>query len=271
MILNDTPVEIYGVQGIPVCVKREDLCCPDGPPFSKMRGIYQRLEKLKQQGIETIGYVETSISMAGWGLAWLGDKLGLKVIIYDPQYVTDQSVLENHRKMWKKYNAEIIPIKAGMACVNYNICKKKLKQDFGNDAILLPLGLPFSETVDATAKEFSKHQEYKSVVVNVGSGTICSGLVKGCVNKSVAIYGIMGRTGNVEKKKSGILKKSDRIGLYFNDLKFNLIDPGYEYTQAEIFPVPFPCNPYYDRKAWKWLNDYIDELEQPILFWNIGA
>jgi hypothetical protein len=33
---------------------------------------------------------------------------------------------------------------------------------------------------------------------------------------------------------------------------------------------PFPCNPYYDLKAWEWLMKNKGQLEEPILFWNIG-
>lgn len=64
IILNDTPIEEY--EGIHV--KREDLSAPPGaPPFSKIRGLVRHLEKLKKQGFIGAAYVETSVSMAGWG------------------------------------------------------------------------------------------------------------------------------------------------------------------------------------------------------------
>ncbi len=87
MIKNNTPVESYKCQGLSVLVKREDLCVKKhGPPFSKVRGIYDHLYALKKKGVTTIGYTETSISMAGWGLAWIGRCLGMRVVIYNPQY-----------------------------------------------------------------------------------------------------------------------------------------------------------------------------------------
>jgi len=51
----------------------------------------------------------------------------------------------------------------------------------------------------------------------------------------------------------------------------DIIDAGFEYTDKETFKCPFPCNPYYDRKAWRWLAENINSLAKPLLFWNIGA
>ena len=53
--------------------------------------------------------------------------------------------------------------------------------------------------------------------------------------------------------------------------RMRVIDYNYEYRYKEEVDCPFPCNPYYDRKAWKWLLDKLPKLKQPILFWNIGA
>ena len=37
------------------------------------------------------------------------------------------------------------------------------------------------------------------------------------------------------------------------------------------YEVPFPCNGTWDRKAWWWLEQNIEQLEGDILFWNIGG
>ena len=66
MKLSNTPIERHYIKGKPVYVKREDLCAnkyPDAPPFSKIRGLEQELAQLKRKGFQTIGYVETSVSM----------------------------------------------------------------------------------------------------------------------------------------------------------------------------------------------------------------
>ena len=54
LILNNTPVETYMINTHKVYVKREDLSCPDGPPFSKTRGVIEHLTMLKSQGISRV-------------------------------------------------------------------------------------------------------------------------------------------------------------------------------------------------------------------------
>jgi len=279
LVLNvNTPIEEYRIENRIVYVKREDLCTPPpGPTFSKVRGLLKHLQYLKSQGIETVGYTETSISQAGWGVAWLAPKIGLKAVIYDPQYsntnknIDAMQVLVFHRAQWKKLNAEIIPIKAGMAKVNYNICKKNLVEKYPN-SIMLPLGLPFQETIDETARIASQYEaRFKSVVICIGSGTICAGIIKGM--PSVHVYGIMSRSGNIFNKRRSILAKAKFMegGLMGKLRDFECINPGWEYTQRSYTNCPFPCHPYYDLKAWEWLIENIGTLKEPILFWNIGS
>ena len=96
---RETEVEKYQIGKYPVLVKREDLAVKKpAPPFSKVRGIIPALQKLKKQGYTTIGYTESSISMAGWGLVWACEQLGLKAVIFDPQYKKTPSLLKYHRK-----------------------------------------------------------------------------------------------------------------------------------------------------------------------------
>lgn len=279
----NTPVEKYQVKGREVFVKREDLCVPPpGPTFSKVRGLLKRLQLLKDKGYKTVGYTESSISMAGWGVAWLAPKVGLKAVIFDPQYSTKSrrlkhlDVLDFHRSKWKELGAEIIPVKAGMVKVNYYICKKILKERYPN-SIMLPLGLPFEETIDETARISDQYKaKFKTVVVCVGSGTITAGLLRGLCPGS-SIYGIMCRSGDPVKKRKDIIIKSGRAEGNVESLvdpvpiEFECIDPGWKYTDRSKAEAPFPCHPYYDLKAWEWLVENITTLEDPILFWNIGS
>lgn len=282
---HNTPVEEYYICRSPrpgihddhiVYVKREDLATPaPGPSFSKVRGLILVLERLKRQGITIIGYTETSVSMAGWGVAWACKELGLRCIIFDPQYKETPELLKYHRERWFEFQADKVPLKAGMAKVNWNISKKWLADHYGERAYLLPLGLPFPETVDAAEYEAyltreSNPVDYRTVVVNVGSGTVCAGVLRGFSDRTV--YGIMGRTGNVEMKKKKILEKAGfQEGGLFDCPDFKLIDPKWEYTERSNIIAPFPCHDWYDLKAWEWLTLNVHKLEAPILFWNIGS
>ncbi len=281
-LIDNTPVEEYHEQGIPVLVKREDRCAPKGaPPFSKIRGIMRHLGGLRDRGVTTVGYTETSISMAGWGVAWACKELGMKAVIFDPQYKDPLKLLQHHRRQWRKYNAGIEPIQAGMARVNWNISKRLLAQRYGPDAVLLPLGLPFEESIEATAQEMVRtlaHLKFTdplSVVVNVGSGTIAAGVWQGLEQSPLpgaVVYGIMGRTGDARRKLTLIARKAKVFpdGIFSPKTQFTIVDPGWEYTDKSTAPCPFPCHPYYDRKAWQWLTENISNVPHPILFWNIG-
>jgi len=261
ILLRDTPVEEY--DGI--YVKREDLCAPEGaPPFSKIRGLVKHLEKLKREGYIGVSYVETSVSMAGWGVAWACYHLGMKCLIFNPVYKKPIPLLQFHRAQWKRWGAELKEVPAGRAKVNYYIARKQTPKNYK----LLPLGLPLPETVSETRKIAEKCiSKYKSIVICIGSGTIAAGLFR-ATTPSQVLYGIMSRTGNKNLKHRHIWGETLFPQSYG---KLEIIDPGWEYTQMSKVKIPFPCHPWYDAKAWEWLIQNKENIPAPILFWNIGS
>lgn len=274
--VENTPVEEYDCQDIPVLVKREDLAVePPAPPFSKVRGLYTHLIQLKDKGTKTIGYVETSISMAGWGVAWACESLGLKAVLYDPQYKDTPALLKFHRRQWKKFSPDIVPIPAGRARVNYYIGRKHLLDEYGPDSVMLDLGLPLEETIAETAAEWRRTMTGlktppNTTVINVGSGTICAGILRGWKKGEGVIIGIMGRDANPIRKLKNIMRRSRRLVNGLMGVPLQIHNPGWEYVEMSKRISPFPCHPYYDMKAWEWLENHVEELEPPILFWNIG-
>lgn len=278
ILLHYTPVERHLIEGKEVFVKREDMATPPpGPCFSKTRGLYAHMLKLRESGVKEVGYLETAISMAGWGVAWVGKILGIQVTIFDPAYSSKhvaRKVHQFHRKQWLKLGAVVVQVTPLMTRINFNVIQKHL---FPKDPSreFLPLGLPLEETIEETARQAeitSSLPRMNTVVVSVGSGTVCAGILRGIGNHPIHIVGVMCRDGNKNRKMKEILKRSKVL---LGDLwgpDFTLINPGYAYTDKETTLSPgFPCNPYYDLKALKYLVDHYDELEPPILFWNIGG
>lgn len=260
--IKDTPVEEYNG----VYVKREDLCVPPGaPPFSKIRGLVKHLEKLKHQGYIGAAYVETSVSMAGWGVAWACSQMGMKCLIFNPVYKNPIPLLQYHRQQWRQWGAETRDLPAGRAKVNYFIARKQIPEGHK----LLPLGLPLPETVSETySVALTCIKNYRSIAVCVGSGTIAAGIFRATAPNQT-LYGVMSRSGNMEMKKKHITR--DVIFAGTTKGKIKLIDVGWEYAGACMHPVPFPCHAYYDAKAWKWLMENKDRISAPVLFWNIGS
>ncbi|MBU2249421.1 MAG: PLP-dependent lyase/thiolase [Gammaproteobacteria bacterium] len=283
-ILQDTPIKKYQLSAGEVFVKREDLACPPpGPPFAKVRGLLPTLTRLKQEGIQTVGYMETTVSMAGWGISYFCKKLdGLKAVIFVPKYTAPKDNQSYQFKKWKQFGAEIEWIdKPTRMQINFYKARKILTK-YPNSA-MLPLGLSFVETTHEVAKQVALfNRKYESIVINIGSGTMAAGLLLGLSNLKMdsIVYGIFCAPKDILKMHKKIfaaakLSNAPSSG-GFNLLKketvrLNLIDAGYEYTQKEEVECPFPCNPYYDRKAWAWLLKNYDNLKKPILFWNIGS
>jgi len=262
-VRRNTPIEEY--EGI--YVKREDLCVPKGaPPFSKIRGLVKHLERLKQEGYIGAAYVETSVSMAGWGVAWACYHLGMKCLIFNPIYKDTPPLLQFHREQWERWGAELKEVPAGRAKVNYYIARKQIPKGFK----LLPLGLPLPETITETARiAASCINPYKSIVVSVGSGTVAAGIYQATSPKQT-LYGIMSRSGDAKKKRKHV-KEGGPLFSFESRGTLQIIDMGWEYANSSKIKTPFPCHPWYDAKAWEWLIHNKENLSAPILFWNIGS
>jgi len=276
-----------------VFVKREDLAVDDpaAPPFSKMRGVYAHLSRLKEEGVKTVGYAESAISMAGWGLAWAAQKLGLHAVIFCPVYKCEHPFLEvlyKHRRHWERCGAQIVPMPAGRTKIIYYQGRKWMEEHYPKNSEMLPIGMSFPETVDATAAEYIwTLKEYKlqpkNVVLCVGSGTIAAGVARGIAesNLKTNLWGILTRDGSVPEKLrymeklAGFPLSSEGMLGTFSSASVTLLSSGFEYTQKSKIVVPFPCNPYYDAKAWEWLvskkSTYEEFNRKQTLFWNIGA
>jgi 1-aminocyclopropane-1-carboxylate deaminase/D-cysteine desulfhydrase-like pyridoxal-dependent ACC family enzyme len=273
MIANEnTPVEQYGT----IWVKREDLACnPPGPPFSKIRGLEAKLFALLKEGIKIVGYCDTSVSMAAWGVSYFCQQFGMMAIIFYPKYKegNNRENLEDHIKKWQEFGATIVPIdKPQRQKINWYRARNILLKNWPN-SFMLEQGFPYNESVTETAKQVKLIPEKLldgTIVISVGSGVICSGVVKGLLelDKDTLLYGITVSPKDLDGMEKKIRTRSNDV---FGIVNLELINGGYEYTQMENMEVPFNCNKFYDRKAWNWLIKHEKELKEPILFWNIGG
>jgi len=296
MIIYNTKIEKYYPPNIsiPYYVKREDLCCAlPGPPSAKMRGLNLFLEKKKKEGVKEVGYMDTAISMAGWGISYFAQKLNMKAVLYYPEY--KDGYRHNQKEYigkWNEFMAEVIPLqKPGQLSINRNRAKNDFLKKYEH-GIWLPKGLELIETIHAVSAEMRKTLEQirpKTIVISVGSGAMLAGILQGlfeCNYKIDQIIGCLVTKGvNIENKRKkifdlcGFENSTHRQPPLFyskpciNDVTsdFQIIPTLYEYHEKPQIEIPFPCNEYYDAKAYEWMIKNIDTLSQPILFWNIGA
>lgn len=269
----DTPIERYEVGGKLVYVKREDLCCPfPGPNNAKARGVYSYMKMFADAGVEKFGVLDTKVSRSGWIVAWVGQELGVEVYDFYPVYKDDKG-LRFTQRMAKRLGANLVPQKAGRQWWRYRQAEEYMKSINGH---MLPdmLKLPTSvEEVANVVRLTNKKYLRGTIVVSAGSGIMLAGIMKGLGDRGIypKIYAILASNTTVRSREKNIVRFLPPLEYAKIWVRTHIINAGYEYLDRELYPSPFPCDVYYDRKAWKWLVQNIDRLEEPILFWNIGG
>lgn len=271
LVLDGTPWEEYQIDGVFVYIKREDLCCPlPGPSFSKIRGIERYITKQPQDA--TFGVMDTRHSKAGWGVAYICKEYGYNCVDYYPVLKSDNGKLRENQQRAEDLGAMLYPMKAGMSAVLFNQAKTITKEIGG---IMLPNGLHLQESVDATADELIKYTPEELLdgtwVVSISSGTLGAGIVMGLDRASHNEVDIIYHMG-YSRSEQTVRKWTKQVTDDANIDKLSVIDEGYEYAdKVDNSWIPFPCNEYYDAKAFTWLAHNVHNLRQPIIFWNIGA
>lgn len=281
-VIENTPWEHYTLDDVPIYVKREDLCCPaPGPSFSKIRGVYRHLKAIKQKrGVIPIGVMDTVHSKAGWGVAYICQALGLPCYDFFPVLKKEwvrfhlEYTIRPNQVMAESLGAYLAATPAGMSAVLYNRAKSEMKNMFGQDCYMMPNALKLEESISETAFELGAYTPDEILhaegtwLVSVSSGTIAAGVIRGLVKCNVApiVIAHMGYNRDEDRLMEYMLNAS---GTHYPFLQ--IVNEGYDYKQAVEAECPFPCNPFYDLKAWKWLMEHYQELQPPIIFWNIGA
>jgi len=270
-----TPIETYTVDKLEVDVKREDLYCRDIiAPLAKMRGVNDVMKRLKEEGRETVGVFDFKVSRAGVGIAALAHLLGMKCIeCYQHYKAYDSEGLPWQQLKCRDWGAELYPIPASRININYAIGKRYVLNQGG---YMFPKGIILEETIDSVASEVDhdagRLASYDNIIINVGSGTIISGLIKGLLRNGLfpMIYAIACTDSVIHCKR--LYRFIDELprGIQ-RQLNIRILPSNIEYYSECLVECPFPCHPNYDRKAWAWMLDNIDKLSGRTLFWNIGA
>lgn len=271
-IMDNTPIEkVAGWENL--WVKREDLCSPHpGPSFSKIRGVYSHISKRPEN---LIGVLDTYHSKAGWAVSYVCSLLGKQCLDFYPRYQADpEGVLRYPQEMAVAHGAELFPLKAGRSSILFHSAKRETLRRGG---YLMPNALKLPETVDENQAEVvrtSGMQEYDHVVLSISSATIATGVLKGIASLGLnpQIWLHMGYDRSEEEIRR-YMAKYQPLGYTFN---ISFINERYGYkdeARVGAWPAPsFPCNPYYDLKAWRWLvTEGLAQMQGRVLFWNIGS
>jgi hypothetical protein len=260
-----------------VLVKREDLCCPSGPPFSKMRGVVAHVAA-RPEG--TIGVLDTRHSKAGWAVARACRALGKRCVTYWPRYKSDppEGLVREPQIRAAALGSATHSLRAGRSAILFHAARKHLVSTYP-DSYLMPNALKIPESVTENAAEASRTAPFLpdsgTLVVSISSGTVAAGVLRGLSTSGVFRRGPwdvvlhLGYSRSIEAAREYVLRSSEAD---LDPGQILLVDEGYGYSDAVDVEVPFPCNPYYDAKAWRWLSRTAsrESLMKPLVFWNIG-
>lgn len=291
MLVNNTPIEVYSVHGqhryVDIHVKREDLCSPyPGPAFSKIRGVVAHIKNRPEQ---LIGVLDTAHSKAGWAVSYVCRHLGRQCVNYWPR---EGSTLRRFQQEAELNGARLVELKAGRSSVLYHQARKLLDADSHGTGYLMPNALKLPESVTENAEEARRTLKnplmpnHGTVILSVSSGTVAAGVMLGLRDTPGLKFLLhMGYSRSLEATTAYIEKTAP--GMPWDRVSY--IDEGYTYADSARFsfiPCPFPTNPFYDGKAWRWLVAGLGEAKNPmhagrpalevlaeqgpIVFWNIG-
>jgi 1-aminocyclopropane-1-carboxylate deaminase/D-cysteine desulfhydrase-like pyridoxal-dependent ACC family enzyme len=280
MIVNNTPLETHMLNGVPILVKREDLCCPfPGPSFSKIRGV---VAHIKNRTESVIGVLDTYHSKAGWAVAYVCLELGKQCVDFWPRFKADNYTGGPAPRFQQQQAAELgatlVDLQAGRSAILYHTAKKHLRENYP-DSYLMPNALKLPESITENAAEAVRTAPHLpgsgTLVISISSGTVAAGVLLGFAqarlldNYNVILH--MGYSRSQDATREYIEKAA---GLTLGD-RIKFIDEGYGYADAapKNAQAPFPCNKFYDLKAYHWLSTLEPEEligRGPVVFWNIG-
>ncbi len=267
-VLSGTRFEEMTMHGRPLFIKHEEECAPIGaPPFSKLRGVY---EHIQQRPEALIGVLDTGHSKAGWAVAWSASQLHKRVINYYPKSKSDKE-LPFQQSQSALYGAVMVPLPPGRSSVLYHAAKSHLFKHAS--AYMMPNALKLKETVEQTANEVIQFTPDSLLtkectwVISISSGTIAAGVLRGLYTKEAQCAVVL-HMGYSRPHRAVMAYLSKMAGPIIP--RISLVDEGWGYSERSEAIAPFPCNAFYDAKAWQWMHQQFD-WPGPVIFWNIGG
>jgi hypothetical protein len=289
-LVENTPLQDY-LTSYGLLVKREDLCAPPPwPPFSKTRGVYQYMKKLQHQGVNTFGVLDTYHSQGGLAVAASGARRGARVINYFPVYKAEQnphsSVPWPMKLRWQqeealKLGADLVGLKAGRSAVLFHQAKYACEKAGGH---MYPNALKLDESVQETAKEVMfalqsantvQYELMKHIpwIVPSSSATLASGVALGLAKAFTIPPKLIIHLGYSRSQEAVMRYVQSHLPSDLSVTRFvEIIDEGYSYkdTARPGDTPPWPCNQYYDLKAFRWWQREGQKRFGKAVFWNIG-
>lgn len=264
---KNTPTETYKAGGKKVWVKREDLQGDDEdlPPWGKLLYVRKLIQTLPDD--RPVVALNVYGSWAGWALSAFCKEADIECHVCHPN---TKLIHPDYLGKIEENGAKLISFRPNMMRVLYAQMKNYATKD--NDYQLLPYAFNCGTYLKALAGRAYTYLndsdvKFSNLVVSSGSGVSTTALTKAFLkyNPKGKVY-----APPVSSPKS-VLTLMRQRGIESNS---NIIVPekNYEFNNLLIDKTPpFPCNQFWDKKAWLWLEDNIADLKGKTLFWNLGG
>lgn len=277
---DNTPVEDH-LEQFGLLVKREDLSCtPPGPPFSKTRGVFAHIAARPEK---VIGVLDTYHSQAGHAVAEACKLLGkVAVNFYPVRKAEVGQPIKPQQQAAVDLGALTVPLQAGRSAILYHQAKKELEAlrvRGSGPSYMMPNALKLPEMVTETAAEVQRTLAAISlpprmpVIIAASSGTIAAGVIKGFQDAGQSAGRPFLIHQGYDRSSDAILSYMEKMAGPNNVLAIRcLINEGFAYgDKAPAGPEPlWPCNVYYDLKAFRWWMREGRAQFGEALLWNIG-
>lgn len=268
---EETPLEEYKIKGRSVWVKRDDLMgdSVNLPPWGKIHAVYNLINEVVDKTRPLVILVIPN-SYTALAISAICDELGIELhLCYSNSSKINMDELNSIKERFPKVTLN--PIMPNVLMVMKGLTR--MYSDTINGQTL-PYAFEhelYKETFTQRIKPYS--DKFDNLVVSSGAGVTMSGLVRGFMETELNEFWSQSKRQvwttilSTELAISRIIKKNG-----FQNLNINLHVSEYDLQDTmDWYKTPFPCNAYWDKKQWYWLENNIDKLEGEILFWNIGG
>lgn len=276
MCVTCTPVEDHTAR-MGLWVKREDMCCPPGPHFSKCRGVWAHVAS-RPEGV--IGVLDTSHSQGGWAVAQACAALGKKCRVYYPIFKRPRGYSPSQVEA-ERLGAGVVGLPAGRSAVLYHAARRDLSM-LPYPTYMMPNALKLPESVEETALEVRRTfrdqlepHRVGHVLVSASSGTIAAGVVRGLSQVgwpgTIIVHLGYSRPERAVRQYITKMAHGDSCPEDWGP-RLVVVDEGYSYADEarDGQAVPWPCNSHYDLKAARWWLREGRATYGRALMWNVG-
>lgn len=257
-------MEPHRVGKLHVHVCRDDLQGDNKklPPWGKLlylKGLVAKLDKKKPLiALNVYG------SWSGWALSAFCKENGLPFRMVHPN---TKLITDEYLEKVTSNGGELHPLRPNMMAV-----LGAQMRNYGNEHgyQYLPYAFDHSVYLNACCKRMTEflqiHGPYDNLVISSGSGVTTTAAVNAFLRNNPAgkVFAItVGTVGGVTKTLTNRGRMHENVSIIQSPWKFNdlMKDRG----------APFPCNQFWDKKAWCWLEDNASSLKGQTLFWNLGG